>query len=93
MTGREWDDRVSAWLVGETRHHLVHIIPMIFNHRMVLTPKTDTYTYDVGWCYPSEQAAFAAWDAWDPATQPEPTGYIKRIDWALPDDDQHRQLA
>lgn len=89
----QWDTAVSAWLVGETRHHHIHIVPMIFNHRVVLTPKNDEMTYDAGWCYESYETALAAVAAWDTTRDPEPVGWIKRIGWTVPPGHPRRALV
>lgn len=73
-----WNVDRAAWHVGETATHFVDIIPMIFNHRLVLTPKACPQTYDAGWCYPSLDAALVAFALWDIELEPEPSGYIKR---------------
>jgi hypothetical protein len=74
-----WNQERAVYEWGQTDTHLIDIIPMLFNHRVVLTPKADLRCYDVGWCYPSLVAAVDALAAWDPATEPEPVGYLKRI--------------
>lgn len=74
-----WDNRVEAWLVAEAGGYHVHIIPMIYNHRVVLTPIGDYGVYDAGWCYPTGLAAAAAVRAWEYDADPEPGGYIKRV--------------
>lgn len=78
MSAPSWNPTRCAFMVKETDTHLVEIVPMIFNHRVVLTPKAHLDTYDAGWCYPSMATALQAVLGWDPATQPEPTGYVKR---------------
>lgn len=73
----------AYYTVGETADFFVDIVPMIYNHRVVLTPKlpdgsaADWWT--VGWCYPTLLAAVAAVTVWDPAFEAEPVGYIKRV--------------
>lgn len=74
-----WNEERQAYMVGETETHFIDIVPMIFNHRVVLTPKSFPLVYDAGWCYPSLLAAVAAVQVWDPAAEPEPVGYIKRV--------------
>ena len=77
------NDRES-WTVAETDTHYIDIIPMVLNHRVVMTPKAFTMVWDVGWCYPSLLAALAAVSVWDISTEPEPVGYIKRVGQVLP---------
>lgn len=73
------NDRES-YTVAETETYWVDIMPMIFNHRVVLTPKANTTGYDVGWCYPDLLAAIVAVLTWEPSEdQPEPVGFIKRV--------------
>lgn len=69
------DGRIT---MGDHDGHWLDIVPMLYNHRLVMTPKDNPRVYDHGWCYPDLTAALAALLAWDPDVQPEPTGYIKR---------------
>lgn len=69
----------EGYTVAELDTHYVDICPMLFNHRVVLTPKACTQFHDVGWCYPSLLAAVAAVEVWDPETELEPVGYLKRV--------------
>lgn len=70
----------SCYTVAELDQYWVDICPMIYNHRVILTPKAFPEGYAVGWCYPNLLAAVAAVMTWDPSTdQPEPAGYIKRV--------------
>jgi hypothetical protein len=75
----EWSDQRQCWVAAEVGPYWVDIIPMIYNHRVTLTPKDSPDGYVVGWCYPSILAAVAAVAAWDPAAEPEPVGYAKRV--------------
>lgn len=76
---------VDAWgtvTIGRWGGWLVQVMPMIFNDRLVLTPEQfEGAFYDYGWCYPKGGAAHLAALAWDPATEAEPTGYIKAVGW------------
>ena len=77
-TGLVWNPERMCWSVGETETHFIEILPMILNHRVVLTPKAHPETYDAGWCYARLEDALGAVQNWDPETQPEPAGYKKR---------------
>lgn len=57
---------------------LVQVMPMLYNDRLVLTPEAQQDGYEHGWCYPKGAAVIAA-AAWNPETQAEPVGYIKRV--------------
>lgn len=74
-----YDEARELYRAGETRTHLVDILPMIFNHRLVLTPKGQLTTYDAGWCYPSLDAVLDALRSWDPAGGGQPPGYLKSL--------------
>ncbi len=63
--------------IGEYGGWLVQVIPMLFNDRLVLTPKSCEGIYDHGWCYPKGGAAHLAAMLWDPDTEGEPAGAIK----------------
>lgn len=80
----EWDAEKAVYRVGETDTHLIEICPMIYNHRVVMTPKSSPLTWDWGWCYPDLASALLAVAAWDPVTQLEPSGYMKRVGLPLP---------
>lgn len=70
-------DGYGTVTVAEWGGWLVQVMPMIYNNRVVLTPKAAPLFVDYGWCYPKGPAAFAAVAVWDPAAQAEPAGYIK----------------
>lgn len=73
----------GGWRVKETATHYVEVIPMLYNWRLVRTPKVSPLTYDRGWCYQGTGPAtfttvvLAAW-AWDGSDETEPAGYFKR---------------
>jgi hypothetical protein len=67
VTFAEWD----GWLI--------QTMPMIFNDRLVLTPKDNLGVYDFGWCFQKGAAAVLAALAWNPETEGEPVGFIKSI--------------
>ena len=74
----EWDANVSAYLITKTERFYVHVAPMIFNHRILLTPESEyPYGWEGGWCYPDKDSAVAAAQAWDPETQLRPEGFAK----------------
>jgi hypothetical protein len=73
-----WNDDRQCYTAAEWSDHWVDVLPMIYNHRIVLTPMTDPMTYDAGWCYPSLEAAVVALKGWNPDVQKEPSGYLKR---------------
>lgn len=72
-------DRYGVITIAEWGGWWVQIMPMIFNDRVVLTPKAAPMFVDYGWCYPKGPAAFLAIRAWEPATEAEPVGYIKAV--------------
>lgn len=74
-----WNEDRTAYVLSETEDYLVDMIQMLYNQRVVLTPKSRLQVYDAGWCYPSTSAAVLAVAAWDWETEPEPVGYIKRV--------------
>jgi hypothetical protein len=86
MTDVEWLLERAVWRVKETATHYVEIMPMIFNYRIVLTPKSNDQIVDGGWCYfgkggDSLTAAMVAAELWDPDTEMRPAGFGKE---ALP---------
>jgi hypothetical protein len=75
--------------VKETATHLVEVLPMIYNFRLVLTPKANPDSYDAGWCYfgtgsDSFTRCYLAALAFDPDTEADPAGYDKAL--------QHRRV-
>jgi hypothetical protein len=82
MAAIEWmtpeTDGYGRMTIGRWGGYFIDICPMLFNDRLVLTPEHDTDVYDYGWCYPKGNAAVLAAFDWDPETQAEPAGYIKR---------------
>lgn len=79
ISGMSWDHDRAVFQAGRVGEYLVDICPMIFNHRVVLTPQDNTCVWDVGWCFASMQAAVKALQEWDPAVSAEPPGYLKRV--------------
>lgn len=64
--------------LAEDDEHYYDLIPMLFNYRLVMTPKDNTGIWDWGWCYPDALTAIAALHIWDPTTQNEPQFWRKR---------------
>ena len=74
-----WDGHMRGWVIKETEDWYVAVVPMLFNHRIVFGPQvTRTTEYERGWCYPSAVPAVIAALAWEPDTQDEPVGFVKR---------------
>lgn len=53
-------------------------VRMLFNWRLVVTPKSAVGVYSYGWCYDGPAPIAAALKVWDPETQNEPLGWKKR---------------
>lgn len=66
--------------VKETPTHYVEVLMMIFNSRIVTTPKDEPREYDRYWCYYGDgraTAAILAAMAWDPTVDEQPVGWVK----------------
>lgn len=72
-----WDDHIGGFRVWTDGVRSVWVIPMIYNHRVAIGVEGDT-GYEHGWCYPNATTAIAAALNFDPHTDDEPVGYIKR---------------
>ena len=73
-----WNHDRALYEVGQTPTHLIDVLPMIVNHRIVLTPKQFRQVWDIGWCFHTLEDALDALRAWD--GDPEHMkGFIKRI--------------
>lgn len=72
-------DGYGTITIGHWQDYAIQIMPMLFNHRLVMTPDSEPDTYDFGWCYPDYVSAGLAASVWNPETQAEPVGYIKAI--------------
>lgn len=79
-------DEHGTITIGRWGGWIVQIVPMIYNHRLVLSPEDAPEVYDYGWCYPQSDEyssslppALGAAIMWDPQTEGEPHGYIKAI--------------
>jgi hypothetical protein len=76
----EPNDR-EGWTIKSTETHHVDLMRMLFNFRVVLTPRSCTLGWDHGWCYDGGSGpivAIAAAYAWDPDKQAEPVAFTKR---------------
>lgn len=74
----------EVFTVKETDEWLIEVCPMIFNWRVVLTPRDCPETWEHGWCYFGTGEltflrAVAAAQAFDPATESAPMGYDKAL--------------
>ncbi|MFF7198258.1 hypothetical protein ACFZAM_31685 [Streptomyces sp. NPDC008079] len=82
MPLRVYDEPVpndrQGYTVGEDEHYWYDMIPMVFNHRLVMTPKDAPSGWDWGWCYNGPVELMLAVHMWDPETQSEPIGWKKR---------------
>lgn len=71
-----FDERRWCVPVGVFRGWQVHIMPMLYNDRLVLASAQDWCGYAHGWCYPKGLAAVAA-VSWRISTDDHPPGFIK----------------
>lgn len=71
-------DEWGTLTIGEWGDYLIQIMPMIYNDRLIMTPRNSAVAYHHGWCYDKGGAAYLAALVWDPQTQGEPVGYKKR---------------
>lgn len=82
----EISDRVSinddgtALRIGETETHIIEVIPMLYNDRIIWAPKRNPLFVDRFWCYERGAAAVLAALVWDGAADTEPVGWIKSWD-------------
>ena len=72
----------GGWRVAETTTHYIDVLVMIYNYRVVETPKADPDTYDRFWCYVGRDLAallraVAAARVWVASDDPEPAGWNK----------------
>ncbi len=73
----------GGYRVKETPDHYIDVLQMIYNWRVVTTPKSCPLVIDRGWCYQGQglagfvPAVLAAL-AWDGSDATEPPGYFKR---------------
>jgi hypothetical protein len=70
------------WRVKETPTHYVDVLEMIWNYRIVTTPKSCELVWDRGWCYQGKDlaaflAVMCAAMEWDGSDETEPEGYFK----------------
>lgn len=72
------------WRVKSTASHHIDILGMIYNFRIVTTPRDCELVWDRGWCYFGRdegtfiRAVLAAM-AWDGSDESEPLGFDKRV--------------
>ena len=81
VTSAQWTELPDGGVrLKETETHFIDVIPMIYNWRIVTTPKNFPKVYDRGWCYAGRDKtpAVLAALAWDPDTEEEPMGWIKQ---------------
>lgn len=71
------NDRES-FTVAEDDEYWYDMLPMMFNHRLVLCPKNNPLVYEWAWCFNGPLELGAAVHVWDPDTQNEPVGWKKR---------------
>lgn len=72
-------DGYGVMTVGDWGGYLIQIMPMAYNDRLVMTPASLPSVYDFGWCFPKGPAPVLAALVWNPETEGEPKGFIKRI--------------
>ncbi len=77
--GKVTIDSYGTVTVGEWGGYLIQIMPMAFNDRLVMTPKSCLGVYDYGWCFPKGAAPLLAAMVWNPQREAEPKGFIKRV--------------
>lgn len=69
---------VAGWLVKDTENWRVFVVPMIFNHRVLLSTHEEWKTgWSAGWCYGSKDEAFLAAYVFDPENEMDPPGFKK----------------
>lgn len=68
----------ESFTIAEDDEHFYDLVPMLFNHRLVITPKESLYRWVWGWCFDGPVEAILAMRVWDPETQNEPVGWKKR---------------
>lgn len=73
-----WNPERRAFTVAETEAYWIDVVPMIYNYRLVMTPKSAPGGYDFGWCYANMTDALLALFRWDPERDAEPSDYVKR---------------
>lgn len=58
-------------------HTWGYVIHMGVNWRILVGPHMSEAYYDDAWCYATPEGAIAALAAWEPASETEPSGWIK----------------
>lgn len=74
----------GGFRVKQTETHWIDVLEMLFNWRVVRTPKARPLTWDRGWHYAGGGLdgllrAVAAAVLWDGADDTEPEGWIKNV--------------
>ena len=73
-----WDQEMQSLVIQETPEWIVSVTPMIYNHRICLTSRTEyPNSWTAAWCYATSLGAHLAALTWDIETQHEPEGFIK----------------
>jgi hypothetical protein len=70
-------DEVGTLTIGSYGGWAVQCHRMLFNWRLILG-LPGAQVYDFGWCYASIEALVAAVQVWQPQTEAEPLGFLKR---------------
>ena len=70
--------------IKATDAYHIDVLTMLYNFRIVTTPKAAPLVWDRGWCYfGNDEATFVravlAALAWDGSDDSEPAGYDKRV--------------
>ena len=74
------NDSGTGYRVGETETAFIEVVPMLFNDRVIVVPKSAPLTVDRHWCFQRGPAAILAALAWDGSDDTEPVGWIKSWD-------------
>jgi hypothetical protein len=61
-------------VVGDGRG--IWVYPMMFTYKLVIGP-VGKDCYSDGWCYKDLNSATTAFSEWNPATEPEPQGWVR----------------
>lgn len=62
---------------------LIELVPMLSNHRLVMTPVNSLDFWDYGWCYSGPALAVISLGAWNPQVDDEPAGWHKRAGYSI----------
>lgn len=70
----------GGWRVRETERFYVDVLKMMFNTRIVITPKSSELEYLRGWCYQEPlHATVLRCALFDPEAGEEPVGWVKEV--------------